>query len=155
MHNLERYYEEIQRGEILVGQELRQMLDRLIDDLTTYVYDTAEADERIDFMEHCVRLTKSPFYGQPMILMDWQKAFIEALYSFKMPDGTDRFRRALLLIARKNMKSEMCSGLGLTEMVVGNAGADIVCSSNDDMQANILYELKIPVERRGVNQALL
>ena len=140
MHNLERYYEEIQRGEILVGQELRQMLDRLMDDLTTYVYDTAEADERIDFMEHCVRLTKSPFYGQPMILMDWQKAFIEALYSFKMPDGTDRFRRALLLIARKNTKSEMCSGLALTEMIVGNAGADIVCSSNDDMQANILYE---------------
>lgn len=140
MTNLEAYYEAIQRGEILAGQELSIMLGRLMDDLTAYRYDTAEADERIDFMEHCVRLTKSPFYGQPMKLMLWQKAFIEALYSFKMPDGTDRFRRALLLIGRKNTKSELCSALGLTEMVVGNAGSDIVCSSNDDTQANILYD---------------
>lgn len=140
MTNLEAYYEAIQRGEILAGQELSIMLGRLMDDLTAYRYDTAEADERIDFMEHCVRLTKSPFYGQPMKLMLWQKAFIEALYSFKMPDGTDKFRRALLLIGRKNTKSELCSALGLTEMVVGNAGSDIVCSSNDDTQANILYD---------------
>lgn len=140
MTELEKYYEAVCRGEILIGQELRQMLDRLMDDLTTYVYDTRAADERIDFMEHCIRLTKSPFYGQPMILMQWQKAFIEALYSFKMPDGTDRFRRALLLIGRKNTKSELTSALGLTEMIVGNAGEDIVCSSNDDTQANILYD---------------
>lgn len=140
MTNLEEYYEAITSGEILVGQELRQMLDMLMDDLTSYRYDTAAADERIDFMEHCIRLTKSPFYGQPMQLMLWQKAFIEALYSFKMDDGTDRFRRALLLIARKNAKSETCSGLEMTEMVVGQAGEDIVCSSNDDTQANILYD---------------
>lgn len=140
MTELEKYYEAVCRGEILIGQELRQMLDRLMDDLTTYVYDTRAADERIDFMEHCIRLTKSPFYGQPMILMQWQKAFIEALYSFKMSDGTDRFRRALLLIGRKNTKSELTSALGLTEMIVGNAGEDIVCSSNDDTQANILYD---------------
>lgn len=140
MTELEKYYEAVCRGEILIGQELRQMLGRLMDDLTTYVYDTRAADERIDFMEHCIRLTKSPFYGQPMILMQWQKAFIEALYSFKMSDGTDRFRRALLLIGRKNTKSELTSALGLTEMIVGNAGEDIVCSSNDDTQANILYD---------------
>ena len=92
-------------------------------------------------MQNCVKLTKSPFYGKPMILMDWQKAFIEVCYSFKMSaDDTDRFRRVLLLIARKNTKSETCSGLALTELITGAEGEDIVCSSNDDMQANILYE---------------
>ena len=140
MTELQKYYEQVVDGEIIVGQELRQELEKLIQDLDSYRYDTTEADIRMDFMEHCVRLTKSPFYGKPMILMQWQKAFIEALYSFKMEDGTDRFRRALLLIGRKNTKSELCSALGLTEMIVGNSGADIVCSSNDDTQANILYE---------------
>ena len=140
MNNLEAYYEAILHKEILVGEELFRMLERLMDDLTTYVYDTREADDRIDFMENCVKLTKSPFYGQPMKLMLWQKAFIEALYSFKMDDGTDRFRRALLLIARKNGKSEVCSGTAFSELIVGNDGEDIVCSSNDDSQANILYE---------------
>jgi phage terminase large subunit-like protein len=75
-----------------------------------------------------------------MKLMLWQKAFISAMYGFKMAeDLTDRFRRVLLLIARKNTKSETCSGLALTELITGNDGADIVCSSNDDNQANILY----------------
>lgn len=117
-------------------------LDKLIQEMNSeeYTYDTTNADERIDFLENCVKLTKSPFYGKPMILMLWQKAFISTVYSFKMKDGTDRFQKILLLIARKNTKSETCSALALTEMIIGNAGADIVCSSNDDNQANILYE---------------
>lgn len=118
-------------------------LDNLVEDLESgeWEYDTAEADLRIEFMESFVRLTKSPFYGKPMVLMLWQKAFIEALYSFYKP-GTDeqRFKKAILLIARKNTKSETCAGLGLTELMVGEPGADLVCSSNDDAQASIIYE---------------
>lgn len=137
------YRESIRRGEIIAGQELITLLDALIADYDddSYYYDTSDAWLKIDFMENCVKLTKSPFYGKPMILMLWQKAFIEVVYSFKMArDGTDRFRRILLLIARKNTKSETCSALGLTELVTGADGEDIVCSSNDDNQANILYE---------------
>lgn len=140
---LMKYYEAIQRGEIIAGEELKTELENLIYDFEDpkFYYDTRVADFKIDFMENCVKLTKSPFYGKPMILMLWQKAFIEVSYSFKMSeDGTDRFRRVLLLIARKNTKSETCSGLGLTELITGADGEDIVCSSNDDTQANILYE---------------
>lgn len=139
---LYKYLEEIDKGIWTVGIELYTELENLMRDFDNprYFYDTTEADLRMDFMENCIRLTKSPFYGQPMILMSWQKAFIETIYSFKMTeDQTDRFRRILLLIARKNTKSETCSGLGLTELITGNDGSDIVCSSNDDNQANILY----------------
>lgn len=118
-------------------------LSKLMEDLdsSNYLYDTTDADFKIDFMENCIRLTKSPFYNKPMKLMLWQKAFISTIYSFKMAtDGTDRFKRILLLIARKNTKSETCSAISLTEMITGMDGADIVCSSNDDNQANILYE---------------
>lgn len=139
---LEEYIDRTRSGEILIGRELRLELARLAEDIEEgrYIYDTTEADRRIRFMEGCVKLTKSPFYGQPMKLMLYQKAWISALYGFKMQtDGTDRFRRTLLLQARKNGKSELNSGLALTEMIIGPAGADIVCSSNDDAQANILY----------------
>ena len=140
---LEEYYKQVMSGQIIAGQELKLELTKLMDEMLSeaYVYDTTDADVRIDFMENCVRLTKSPFYGKPMKLMLWQKAFISATYGFKMAtDLVDRFRKILLLIARKNTKSETCSGLGLTEMIMGNDGSDIVCSSNDDNQANILYE---------------
>lgn len=133
----------IKKREIIAGQELIMELDRLINDLGNprYYYDTTEAYKRIHFMEGCIRLTKSPFYGKPMILMLWQKALIEVAYSFKMSDTDfDRFKKIILLIARKNTKSETCSALALCELIFGNDGSDIVCSSNDDMQANILYD---------------
>lgn len=140
---LVQYREAIRRGEIVAGMELIIELDRLIIDLDNprYIYDTREANARIDFMQGCIRLTKSPFYGKPMILMLWQKALIEVMYSFKMADsGFDRFKRVVLLIARKNTKSETCSALALTEAVIGPMGADIVCSSNDDNQASIIFD---------------
>lgn len=139
---LEQYHDEIKRGEIIAGDELKIELDRLMHDMKSkeYVYDTTSADVRIDFIENALRLTKSPYYGQPMKLMLFQKAFISALYGFKMPDGVDRFQRAIFLIARKNGKSELCSALLLTEMIIGGRGLDIVCSSNDDNQADILYQ---------------
>ena len=117
MTYLEQYREAIRKGEIIAGQELITALDTYIADMSNprYVYDTREAYRRIDFMEKFVRLTKSPFYGKPIILMLWQKAFIEAVYSFKMSDSTlRRFKKVLLLIARKNTKSETCSALGLS-----------------------------------------
>ena len=143
------YHARIEAGEILVGQELWQELENLCEDFQTddYFYDTTDARLRMDFMEHCVRLTKSPFYNKPMVLMLWQKAFIEAVYSFKMAKESkdlgmmiDRFKKIILLIARKNTKSETCSALGLSELIIGNQGSDIVCSSNDDVQSSITYD---------------
>ena len=137
------YHARIECGEIIVGRELWQELNNLREDLLSdaYIYDTEDAQLRMDFMQNCVRLTKSPYYNKPMVLMLWQKAFIEAVYSFKMSDTTlRRFKKIILLIARKNTKSETCSALGLSEFFLGNAGSDIVCSSNDDNQASIIYD---------------
>lgn len=66
---------------------------------------------------------------------------METVYSFKMAENSlDRFKKILLLIARKNTKSETCSAVGLSEFFLGNEGSDIVCSSNDDNQASIVYD---------------
>lgn len=139
---LEKYYKDCKSKKHIIGYELFQELEQLIIDMKSdnYFYDTTEADKRIHFIEHVIKLTKSPFYGQQMKLFDFQKAFISALYGFKLLDNTDRFQRAIFLIARKNGKSEFCSALLLTEMIIGGKGLDIVCSSNDDLQASILTD---------------
>src|SRR5690554_3085320 len=82
------YYNQTVSGEIIIGREVKKQLELLIKDLNNpaYTYDMEDAHTRINFIETCVKLTKSPFYGKPMILMLWQKAFIEALYSFKWMD---------------------------------------------------------------------
>lgn len=139
---LEKYYKDCKSKKHIIGYELFQELEQLIIDMKSdnYFFDTTEADKRIHFIEHVIKLTKSPFYGQQMKLFDFQKAFISALYGFKMLDNTDRFQRSIFLIARKNGKSEFCSALLLTEMIIGGKGLDIVCSSNDDSQASILTD---------------
>ena len=136
------YHAKIETGEIIAGQELWNELDNLAEDFENdmFFYDTKDAALRMDFMENCVRLTKSPYFGKPMKLMLWQKALIEAIYSFKMSKTQlRRFQKVLLLIARKNAKSETCAGIGLSEFFVGNAGQTICCSSNDDSQSKIIY----------------
>lgn len=143
------YRERAASGEIIIGQELRIELDNLAEDLKNerYIYNRDNAILRMDFMQNCVRLTKSPYYNKPMILMLWQKALIEAFYSFKMAEESinrgfyiDRFKKLLLLIARKNTKSETSSALAEAELIIGNPGSDIVASSNDDAQASIVYD---------------
>ena len=80
------YREAIRRKDALAGHDMIDELDNLIEDLDDplYIYDTRDAELRIAFIENCVKLTKSPFYGKPMKLLLWEKAYIEVLYSFKM-----------------------------------------------------------------------
>ena len=63
------YAARIETGEIIVGRELWQELQNLKEDMLSdaFLYDTQDALIRMDFMEHCIRLTKSPFYNKPTL----------------------------------------------------------------------------------------
>lgn len=140
------YREAIRRKDTLAGHDMIDELDNLIENLDDplYIYDTRDAELRIAFIENCVKLTKSPFYGKPMKLLLWEKAYIEVLYSFKMRsldtgEWVDRFQESLLLITRKNGKTELIAALMLAELVLGTPGSDIVCSGTDDGTADLAY----------------
>ncbi len=80
-----------------------------------------------------------------MKLMLWQKAFIEVIYSFKIRSldtgrWVNRFQEILLLIPRKNGKTELVAALMLTDLILGEPGSDIVCSGMDDGTASLAYK---------------
>ena len=170
---LEKYYEDVCKGEtiaevfkgvenrngvdfpiyktekvkLIVGYEMRQELENLIADMHSdeYRYDTTLADSILDFMSNCIRLTKDPFYNLPMKPMLWQKAWIEALFSFKMYDEflgrwVDRFVETLLLIGRKNTKSETSSAILDSMGFIGGKGMTLVAASNTYDQAKLVYD---------------
>ena len=85
MTYLKQYYDMIKNGEVIVGDYLRREVENLIDDLKDqrFNYDTKEAHNRIRFQEKLCFQSKAPYYMKPVKLMPWQKAFWEALYSFK------------------------------------------------------------------------
>lgn len=140
------YYDAIRTGKIIAGQELTLELNNLVADLQTprYQYDTAEAHMRIAFIERLCLQSKKPFYMQPMKLLLWQKAFIEVLYSFRkysdeLGEWIRRFQDVMLLIARKNGKTTLMAADAHTDLRIGDGGMDIVCASNDDKQASLLW----------------
>lgn len=139
---LEEYSHMIDAGEVVVGYWIKKEIRNLMEDLTDprYSYDTREAHKRIRFQETLCLQSKKPYYMKPLILMPWQKAYWEALYSFRMADtGARRFIETLLEIARKNGKSTMFAGDGNTDLFLGEGGMDICCASNDDRQAKLIW----------------
>lgn len=132
-------------GEILIGHELMAMLDILDEDLHNpdIRFELAEPHKRIKFVEHECRHSISPFAGKPFLLELWEKAFIEAVYGFKVlihEEWRRKYTRALLLIGRKNGKTSFCAALGNAEFFCGPAGTNVLCASNDYEQAGMIFD---------------
>ena len=143
MNYLLEYYREIKEGKIPVGQELKATLDKLIKDLDDprYTFDEKAGNIRIQFIETFCKHTKSPFNGEPFILELWEKAILQTAYGFKeKATGLRRFNEVVLLVARKNGKTTFIAGIDLAEFFLSKGGVDIVCASNTNDQASILYE---------------
>ena len=143
MNYLLEYIKEIDKGNILVGQDLRVQLDKLVADLDNpkFIFDEEPGQLRIDFIEKFCKHTKSPFNGMPFILELWEKAFLQTAYGFKYAStGLRRFNEVVLLIARKNGKTTFVAGIDLAEFFLSRGGVDIVCASNTNDQASILFE---------------
>lgn len=139
---LKEYWRMIQNHEVVVGYWIKQAVKNLVNDLDDprYIYDTTEAHKRIKFEENLCLQSKAPYYMKPIKLMPWQKAWWEAVYSFKMADtGLRRFTEGLLEIARKNGKSTMFAADGNYDLFMGEGGTDICCASNDDRQAKLIW----------------
>ena len=142
MTYLEEYWQAIQTGKVIVGKWIKKAIRNLIRDLDDprYTYNTEYAHKRMRFQETLCLQSKQPYYGKPLKLMLWQKAFWEVVYSFRMADtGLLRFTEALLEIARKNGKSTMFAADGTTDLFLGEGGMDICCASNDDRQAKLIW----------------
>lgn len=168
-HNtwLETYWDCIQKGFIdlyniktkqfekvplIVGRDIRTEISKLINDLKDerFYYDTTESEKRIHFKENLCFQGKAPFYMKPISLMMHQKVFWEVLYSFKMKStGYCRFTKSLLLVARKNGKSTDMASDANYDLFLGAGGQDIVCCSNDDNTAKLIWK-----EIAGMRQRL-
>lgn len=147
MSYLLEYREAIRRGEIIAGRDMIDELDNLIADLDNpeYRYDTTKAEIIISFIETCCKLTVAPFYGKPFILELWEKAFIEVSFSFQIQSidtgkWVERFQECLLLIARKNGKTEFIAAIVFALLIIGGMGIQIVCSGTNDSIASICYD---------------
>lgn len=141
------YISKCKSGKILIGRELMLILDILIGHFKNpnITIDFQDAHKRIKFIETKCKHYEAPFAGKPFILELFQKAFIEAIYSFKIYDEeigrlVRLYQDILFMVGRKNGKTPLVAALCLAEFFCGPKGIKILCSSNDYDQAALMFD---------------
>lgn len=156
MTYIEEYLEKIKTGEIIACNNIKKQVEKLADDIhnpktfeimqrdgtykkVTFIFDYKKANKPIKFIEQFCKQSKSPYCGQPLKLLLWQKAVIQAMYGFVNKDtGYRRYQEVLLEIARKAGKSTLMSALADYHMIC-EKGFEIVVGANARHQAEIIF----------------
>ena len=105
-------------------------------------FDYEAAADAIEFVESCCAHVKGELARKPLILEDWQKAFFANLLGWKRPDGTRRYREALMYIPRKNSKTTMAAAVVLLVMYTDmEPGGEVYSAAADREQARLCFEI--------------
>lgn len=93
------------------------------------------------FFVNYLRHSKGEWAGKPFELQPWQwEGIIAPLFGWKRADGTRRYRKGGIWIAKKNGKSAIASGLSLYMLLGdGEAGAEVYNAAADREQASIVF----------------
>lgn len=139
---IQAYWHGIQSGQIVVGQWIRLLYERVTNGLRdgTYVFSNAEANRAIDFIENFCHHQAGR--NDLLKLELWQKATVSLIFGIIDPaDGTRQFREVFLVVGRKNGKSILASGISAYMAYLdGEYGAQIYNLAPKLEQAAIVYE---------------
>lgn len=140
------YYTKIESGEIVVSKKVRTiykyLVSKILDDKESeYEYNAARANHAIDFVERYCKHSKGKWGGKSVLLELWQKAFVAASFGFiHKIDATRQYREILLIVARKNGKSTVASGIGLYLLIADNEpGAEVYAVATKKDQAKLVW----------------
>jgi phage terminase large subunit-like protein len=141
------YINKCKTAEILIGFELMMQLNILLEHFNdpAITIDFTDAHKRIGFIEKQCKHFEAPFAGKPFILALFQKAFIEAIYSFKIDDAeigrlVRLYQDIMLVVGKKNGKTPLIAAISLAEWFCGQMGLKVLCSSNDYEQASLMFD---------------
>ncbi len=139
------YWNKIESGEEVVGYKVRRIYKKLVDDIynqdSIYEYNSKRANHAIEFIENYCKHSKGKWAGKPIDLELWQKAFLAATFGFiHKLDGTRKYREVFLVVARKNGKSTLSSGICLyLQIADGEGGAEVYAVATKEQQAKIVW----------------
>jgi len=87
--------------------------------------------------------TKGPFAGQPFNLRPWQiTKIIRPLFKLDRKTGKRQYRMCLLMMPRKNGKTELIAALAIDGLLFdGEAGAEVYSAAADKEQAALAFNV--------------
>ena len=136
------YYQQIENGSVTVGRWIRLVYEYLVNGLEEkrFYFDQKKANQAIDWAEDHWFHTEGHLAPGKIKLEVWQKALLSAIFGIMDEEGHRQFREVLLVVARKNGKSILASGIGnYFFRCEGGFGAKIFCIAPKLEQADIVY----------------
>ena len=144
MNYILEYHNKIESGEIVACERIKKIYRRLVEEIRSpngFIFDEARATRPIEFIEKFCKHSKGEWSGKAVKLELFQKAFIQALFGFIDPQtGFRKYKEAFFLVARKNGKSTLLSGLALYMLIAdGEGGAEVYSVATKLQQSSIIF----------------
>lgn len=147
-----KYAQQVVSGEIPACEWVRLACQRQISDLERqdwkWRFDQECGNRVCRFLERLPHV-KGRWRTKTIKLEPWQCFFITALFGWVDEEGLRRFRKALIVVPRKNAKSTICAALALFLLCAdGEPGAEVYSAAVTRDQAKIAWEsAKLMVKR--------
>ncbi len=143
MTDLELYCTSILDGKINACRRIKQVCERLLDDLYNpgpWHFDHDMARRHVDFIETFCKVPSGRL-GQPLRLELFQKARLEAIFGIVDDDGLRRFNEVMILEGRKNGKTTETASVEVDLLVNDGEGSPQIYNVATKMdQAKLGYD---------------
>jgi len=137
------YAREVVSGRRVAGEYTRLACKRFLDDLKRkdIEFRPEEAERRCRFLEKLPHVKGVWAQRKELIRLEpWQSWLICNIFGFYRKDGTRRFNEAYVRVARKNGKSIIGAGIGLSMFVQdGEFGAEVYSGATSEKQAWMVF----------------
>lgn len=149
MNYVKEYNDKLQSGEIIAGEEIIAVYDRMVkememqDESFPFFFHEATGEYVINFIEGYCKHYQGDHAGEAVKLELFQKAFVQCLFGW-LEKGTNRrrFREYFFEVARKHGKSFLSGCIAVYMLVAdGEQGAEIYSAATKLDQAKIIYNV--------------
>lgn len=100
---------------------------------------TTRGADVTDFAGSLLKASRGFRAGKPLDFTEWQRWLVDRLLETDPESGLLRFRRAVVLLPRKNGKSLLGTALALEHLLYGPTGGQIYSAAADRPQARIVF----------------
>ncbi|MDD5352999.1 MAG: terminase large subunit [Candidatus Omnitrophica bacterium] len=161
-HPAEQYARDVLTGKIVTCRYVKLAAARHVRDLAEGYkrglwFDAPAAQHRLDFYQFC-RHFEGEWAGQVIEPSSWQQFIKWCIYGWKRADGSRRFRKAYISVARKAGKSTDVATDGIyLAFFDGESGAQVFTAATKFSQARIIHRASTsmvkasPALRRRIN----
>ena len=137
------YWEEIEKGNINVGDKIRRTYKKVVKDIKypgEYFYSPKRGNHILEFAENFCRHSKGKCGGKRVKLELWEKAHLATVFGFIDIEGNRKYRESILIVGKKNGKSLLASIVGLYMLMAdGEMGPEVYAVATKKDQSKIIW----------------